>query len=201
VEDYISKFLGGTPRDNYGGGSAHINLAAEHIGVKGKAVLVIGTQNPWLEAVLLSKMPKLVMTLEYGSFISEYPGLEFIRPKQFRERYINGSLPQFDAIFSYSSLEHSGLGRYGDALNPWGDIITVARVSCLAAPDAKLVLAVPTGGKDLLQYNAHRIYGPVAHPFLTTNWKFEWSSVGEEVPCPTCADGPYQPVYVFERNV
>ena len=30
-------------------------------------------------------------------------------------------------------------GRYGDALNPWGDIITVARVSCLATPDSKVI--------------------------------------------------------------
>ena len=35
----------------------------------GKTILVIGTQNPWVEAVLLSKKPKKVVTLEYGYFI------------------------------------------------------------------------------------------------------------------------------------
>ena len=43
--------------------------AADHINVTGLTILVVGTQNPWLEAVLLSKNPKKVVTLEYGYFI------------------------------------------------------------------------------------------------------------------------------------
>ena len=35
---------------------------------------------------------------------------------------------KFDAVVSYSSLEHSGLGRYFDMINPWSDIITMAQV-------------------------------------------------------------------------
>ena len=53
-----------------------------------------------------------VVTLEYGSFKSEYPTHEFIRPNEFRERYLAGTLDEFDAIFTYSSVEHSGLGMY-----------------------------------------------------------------------------------------
>ena len=52
-----------------------------------------------------------VLTLEYGSFKSEHPSHEFIRPNEFRERYQAGTLDEFDAIFTYSSVEHSGLGR------------------------------------------------------------------------------------------
>jgi hypothetical protein len=29
------------------------------------------------------------------------------------------------------------LGRYGDALNPWGDILTIARAWCVSSPAAK----------------------------------------------------------------
>ena len=43
--------------------------AADYINVTGKTILVVGTQDPWLEAVLLSKSPKKVVTLEYGYFI------------------------------------------------------------------------------------------------------------------------------------
>ena len=46
-----------------------LSQAADHINVTGKTVLVIGTQKPWLEAVLLSKKPKKVVSLEYGYFI------------------------------------------------------------------------------------------------------------------------------------
>ena len=63
------------------------------------------------------------MTLEYGLFSSEHPAWEILRPGEFHKRYQDGSLGQFEAVFTYSSVEHSGLGRYGDSLNPWGDII------------------------------------------------------------------------------
>ena len=43
--------------------------AADFVNVTDKTVLVIGTQNPWLEAVLLTMKPKKIVTLEYGYFI------------------------------------------------------------------------------------------------------------------------------------
>ena len=41
---------------------------------------------------------------------SEYPGYSFMRPREFRERFLNKTLDSFDVIFTYSSLEHSGQG-------------------------------------------------------------------------------------------
>lgn len=34
--------------------------------------------------------------------------------------------PSSTFVVSNGSTEHKGLGRYGDALNPWGDIISMA---------------------------------------------------------------------------
>lgn len=201
VQAYIDAWTSGVPKDNYGGASEMINKAAETIGLQGKTILVIGTQQPWLEAVLLTKGPARVVTLEYGKFISQYPDHSFITPQEFRELYKEKKLPLFDVIFTYSSVEHSGLGRYGDALNPWGDILTIARAWCVSSPTAKLAIGVPTGGMDKIEFNAHRIYGPILYPYLTTNWRFIWSSSGNHKPGPTEADGVYQPVYIFEKNL
>ena len=33
-------------------------------------------------------------------------------------------------------------------------------------------------GHDINAFNAHRIYGPVMYPFLTTNWRFDWPTRG-----------------------
>ncbi|XP_023347818.1 uncharacterized protein LOC111716564 [Eurytemora carolleeae] len=139
------------------------------------------------------------MTLEYGMFKSEFPKLEFVTPAVFRERFKKQELPLFDVIISYSSLEHSGLGRYGDAINPWGDILTIARASCVSSPDAKLVIGVPVAGVDRLEFNAARVYGPILYPYLVTNWKFFWTSAGNFTPAPN-QDVSYQPVYIFEKN-
>ena len=102
--------------------------AADYVNVTGKTILVLGTQNPWVEAVLLSKKPAKIVTLEYGYFIrygychhllytlyfvaSQYPGFTFMRPREFRARYLDGTLDTFDVVFTYSSIEHSGQGGH-----------------------------------------------------------------------------------------
>ena len=63
-----------------------------------------------LVSFLLIRGASKIVTLEYGSFISQYPTHQFIKPKQFRESYLSGALDKFDIVFTYSSLEHSGLG-------------------------------------------------------------------------------------------
>jgi len=179
IQGHIDAWLSGNPIDFYNGSNI-VSQAADFVGVEDKTILVLGTQMPWVEAVLLSKKPKKIVTLEYGFFISEYPALTFIRPREFRERYLNGTLDTFDAVFSFSSLEHSGLGRYGDPLNPWGDILAVAEAWCVTSKEAKLALSVPTyiEGEDILMYNAARVYGPVMYPFLVSNWDYLWPTAG-----------------------
>ena len=92
-----------------------------------------------------------------------------VRPADFRRQFRDKTLDVFDVIFSFSSLEHSGLGRYGDPLNPWADLMSVAEAWCVSGPSAQLALAVPTSvteNKDTIVHNAHRIYGPLMFPFL-----------------------------------
>jgi len=207
IEEYMARWKAGHPKDTYRHGSALIDEAAQEVNIEGKNVLVIGSQNPWVEAVLLTRNPAKIVTLEYGHFISEHPTWEIIQPHIFRARYEAKSLEKFDFIFTYSSVEHSGLGRYGDALNPFGDIITIARSWCVSTPEAKLLVGVPTGmarvggqgGQDSIQFNAHRIYGPILYPYLTTNWRFIWPTD----PKKRETDGTfqyYQPVFIFEKN-
>ena len=90
----------------------------------------------------------------------------------------------------------------------------------MTKPDAKLSIGVPSmvsRGSDINAFNAHRIYGPVMYPFLTTNWKFDWPtrkrvSLTSHLSCYlTCLDvdrvdtllerdpSGYQPVFVFEK--
>ena len=59
--------------------------------------------------------------------------LRVIGPEELRRMWKSNSDDErrqklnFDAVVSFSSIEHSGLGRYGDALNPWGDLIASAQ--------------------------------------------------------------------------
>lgn len=136
---------------------------------QGSRLLVIGSEHPWLEATCLLLGAKDVVTLEYGAIVSTHPKIHTMTPLDFRAQYINGTLGQFDTVVSFSSLEHSGLGRYGDALNPWGDLLAVARAWCVAKPGGALALGLPTG-IDYVSWNAHRVYGKVRWPLITANW-------------------------------
>ena len=58
---------------NYGYEMAGINAAFEENSVKGKKALVVGSENPWIEALLLSHGVVHVTTLEYGKIECDHP--------------------------------------------------------------------------------------------------------------------------------
>lgn len=121
--------------------------------IKNKDVAVIGSISPWIEAILINAGAKSVTTVEYNVPVCEH---NIIKTTSYTDFTI--SEKQYDAIFSYSSIEHSGLGRYGDPLNPNGDIETMEHIYRSLKVGGLCFLGVPVG-KDHLVWNAHRIYG------------------------------------------
>lgn len=54
-------------------------------------------------------------------------------------------------------IEHIGLGRYGDELDPLGDLKAFEELKRIVQGGGTLLLVVPVG-KDKIMFNAHRIY-------------------------------------------
>lgn len=54
-------------------------------------------------------------------------------------------------------VEHIGLGRYGDPLNPDGDLLAMSELQRCLAVDGHLLFVVPLGTPRVC-FNAHRIY-------------------------------------------
>jgi len=54
-------------------------------------------------------------------------------------------------------VEHIGLGRYGDPLDPCGDLKAMAELQRVVAADGTLLFVVPVGAPRTC-FNAHRIY-------------------------------------------
>lgn len=73
------------------------------------------------------------------------------------------SLPFADRSVSSLScmhvVEHIGLGRYGDQLDPDGDKKAMAELERVIAPGGSLLLVTPIG-RPILRFNGHRIYSP-----------------------------------------
>jgi hypothetical protein len=65
-----------------------------------------------------------------------------------------------DSIASLSCMhviEHIGLGRYGDPLDPDGDLKAIGELVRVLAPGGDLLVAVPIG-RPRVEFNAHRVY-------------------------------------------
>lgn len=55
-------------------------------------------------------------------------------------------------------VEHIGLGRYGDALDPDGDLRAMDELQRVLAPGGLLLFAVPITGKPRIRFNGCRLY-------------------------------------------
>lgn len=66
---------------------------------------------------------------------------------------------QADSVSCLHTLEHVGLGRYGDRLDANGWRIALGRLAGLVAPGGRLWLSVPVGRRRV-EFNAHRVFDP-----------------------------------------
>jgi SAM-dependent methyltransferase len=63
-----------------------------------------------------------------------------------------------DSISCMHVVEHIGLGRYGDPLDPIGDLKAIFELKRVLATNGNLLFVVPVGGNPRVMFNAHRIY-------------------------------------------
>jgi len=130
--------------------------------IRKKSVTVVGTQYPWIESIAVSLKAKYILTLDYTrkkyEQLTKDIVLDWMHVNDFLEK---GDLEQFDAAVSFSSIEHAGLGRYGDPLSPFGDLEALKQMHCMLKKDGLLFLGLPTSidNSSYIEFNAHRIYG------------------------------------------
>ena len=140
------------------------------IAVVGQRCAVIGTRLPWIEAALLEYGAGSVLTIEYSRIVTNVPRMWTMTPHEFlmaqEEAAREGRVETLDSIWSFSSLEHDGLGRFTDPINPYGDLQTMVKISCMLKPGGFFFLAVPANIHDMVYFNLHRFYGRIRYPLL-----------------------------------
>jgi len=89
--------------------------------------------------------------------------------------FTDNSIPSISCMHV---VEHIGLGRYGDAIDPNGDIKAMDELSRVVAHEGYLLFVVPIG-KSRICFNAHRIYNPswIKSFFVTKGFKLRDFSV------------------------
>ncbi len=171
VEDYVQRFTrerirgGNQGRESYKGASWLLCKALDAYPVAGKSIAVIGSMSPWIEAILLNYGATEITTVEYNDPQFSHKKIATLAYTEFET-----SRSRFDAVVSYSSIEHSGLGRYGDPLDPDGDKRAMESIHRSLKDNGILFWGAPVG-HDVLVWNVHRIYGPVRLRYIFDGFK------------------------------
>ncbi|MDR2695815.1 MAG: DUF268 domain-containing protein [Deltaproteobacteria bacterium] len=138
--------------------------AMDDYSVSGKRVLVWGLAGCNCEAIALWKNAAEVYVVDYNKPTCDHERVHTVTHDELQKLAI-----RFDFAISFSSFEHDGLGRYGDPINPDGDLRAMQEAAKYLQDDGILFLGVPLG-PDCLCWNAHRIYGTVRLPLLLRDW-------------------------------
>ena len=153
----------------YGNSCCADVIAKYNYFIKDKFGMVVGTQHPWAEAMLIKGGAKHITTVEYMKIKSTHPKVSALTPQELAERASKDNFTMVDFVFTYSSLEHDGLGRYGDPMNPFADLESIARIHCILKPNGTLFLGFPTG-PDSIIYNSQRVYGKLRLSLILPMW-------------------------------
>tara|TARA_R110002110_G_scaffold213678_3_gene427055 strand:+ start:553 stop:1299 length:747 start_codon:yes stop_codon:yes gene_type:complete len=180
----------------YGPTDAWLYEALEKYPIKDKNICIIGSANPWYEAIAVTYGVKSCTVIEYSKRESFHDKIIYKQPHEMSDE-------KFDACFSISSVEHDGLGRYGDPLDPNGDLKAMQRLKDFLHDDSLVYFAVPVGA-DKIVFNVHRVYGYKRIDKLLEGWDvvdqygFNENSFTNNF---NGIDGtPYQPVYVLRKK-
>jgi hypothetical protein len=65
-----------------------------------------------------------------------------------------------DSISCLHSIEHFGLGRYGDTINPNGHKLAFDNLLNMLEPQGTLYISFPISSADEVYFNAHRVFHP-----------------------------------------
>ena len=138
--------------------------------IKGKRCLVIASQEPWQESLLIHYGARHVSTVELGEIDSRHPYNRIYTPADFAESHRRGTIQPFDLVLITAWVQHTGLGRFGEALEPNGDLFLMRRAMSVMKPGAFGIISIPTGVKDKLIWNRSRVYGPHRLRYLFGGW-------------------------------
>lgn len=115
----------------------------------------VGSQISWVTC--LASVTKVTF-IDIRPFVGNIPNLTSTAGSVLAMPYAD---KQINSLSCLHVVEHIGLGRYGDPLNPYGSKDAIRELSRVLAPGGRLYFALPVG-KPRIMFNAHRIHDPTA---------------------------------------
>jgi hypothetical protein len=115
----------------------------------------IGSRVDGFVAHLLTFMP--VTVIDVRPMHSSVEGLSFLQSDA--TRLDNLADDSVESVSTLHAVEHFGLGRYGDPIDPDACFTAMRSLSRVLAPRGRLYFSVPIG-RERVEFNAHRVFDP-----------------------------------------
>lgn len=131
-------------QDTWGAKKVFENKPKVHVDI-GSTALLVGILSQFTRVVSVDIRPLRVSLRNFESIKGDITHLPFR----------NNSL---ESISSLCVLEHIGLGRYGDALDPHGTDKATKELVRVLAPGGNLYVSTQIGLRNEVLFNAHRVF-------------------------------------------
>jgi hypothetical protein len=118
----------------------------------GSSVLTMSVLSAYLPTIFLDYRPLNVRLTGLMAVAGDVTCLPFATPSR-------------SSISCLHVIEHIGLGRYGDPINPRGSRKAAEELGRILTPHGRLYLSAPVG-RERVCFNAHRVFAPATIPAL-----------------------------------
>lgn len=112
----------------------------------GSSVLTVSVLCAWVKTIFL----------DYRPLKTSLPGLTSVAGSILRLPFADDSV---DSLSCLHVIEHIGLGRYGDPIDPLGSVKAAHELQRVLKPGGTLYLSLPVG-RERVCFNAHRVHAP-----------------------------------------
>lgn len=122
-----------------------VSKGAPHVDI-GSSVLTMSVLSAHVETTFVDFRPLRV----------SLPGLTSIAGDILHLPFADGSVSSLSCLHV---IEHIGLGRYGDPIDPQGSVKAALELQRIVSTGGKLFLSLPVG-RERICFNAHRVHAP-----------------------------------------
>ena len=163
---------------------------------KNAKILIGGSVSPWVESICLANQFTNITSSDYEVRKVEDDRIKFVHANELGET-------KFDLIISFSSIEHDGLGRYGDPINPYGAFNAVDEFHESLNTNGHLLCGIPTLPKEVkaqvtkVAAHSHIIFSENSVKKLFR--KFKTLEVITQ-PDGWVSDWQHQPIYILQKQ-
>ncbi|MBU0490110.1 MAG: DUF268 domain-containing protein [Bacteroidetes bacterium] len=131
-------------QDSWAAGKIFSNKPDHHYDV-GSAAKTVGIISQFVPTTMIDIRP-IELSL---------PNLDFIKGSILEMPFDDNSL---ESLSSLCVVEHIGLGRYGDPIDPYGSEKAIMELIRVVKPGGNLYFSVPIDSKCIVYFNAHRAF-------------------------------------------